>query len=231
MATVLYHLATDENHHPINAELVDGNGRLHIVPYDEPVEFQSEFFAKKFLEHQAYLGLVEVTQIRTKSGVQYDMEDARQRALQSLEIAERACISDYIINQLEDRVQRNFPPMPPKGRQLSCCIKHKYNLIKAGIRLVGWEPPYEMEDPGLGNTIAAGPSSGLQDQVTLLQGQLLQMQSTMMELLKGKVMEQVAEHRASKANNKNKPSPLTSDASAEGEDSSNVGAATNSIRL
>lgn len=223
MATVLYHLATNEHNDPINAELVDGNGRLHIVPYDEPTEFVSEHLAKKMLEHQAYLGLVEVAQIRTKSGVQYDMEDAKDRALQSLQIAEKACISDYIMNQLEDRVQRNFPPMPPKGRQLSCCIKHKYNLIKAGIRLIGWEPPYEMEDPGFGNTPAANPHA-IQEQFTMLQGQFLQMQQTLMELLKAKTVEAVAEHKAGKKATKVPQSQSQPEPEAEGEDS-NVGTA------
>lgn len=229
MATVLYHLATDDKGNPMNAELLDGNGRLHVVPHDEPTEFASEFLAKKMLEHQAYLGLVEVRQIRTKKGVEYDMEDAHQRAEQSLIVAEKACITDYIMNQLEERVQRNFPPMPPRGRQLACCIKHKYNLLNAGIRLIGWEPPYHMEDPGLGNTPAVNQSD-LQQQITMIQGQFLQMQQMLVDLLKAKAVDTMAEIRVKGRGGKTGTVGPTTGTDGEGEDAS-VSAATTSVQL
>lgn len=177
----LYHLALDEDGQPKTAVFIDGNGRRYEVPYDEPTEFESDFMAGKLVEHLHYFGLIEINRIKTRHGIEYDLDEAKDRALKTLEISEKACINDYIKSQLEDRVRQNFPPLPPVGRALECCVKHKYNLLRAGIRCIGWEPPYQMDDPGFGQTPAANDGSVMK-LITELQAQLLQQNALIMQL-------------------------------------------------
>ena len=188
MSKVLYQCATDLNGDGKECAFVDGNGKMWRLPFDVPTEFENEFMASKIIEHCHYYGIVEVHSTRDRSGVHYDMEDAKRRAQQALDASIDACINDYILNQMTDRVRQNFPPLPPQGRALECCIIRKYNLIKAGIRLIGWMPPYEMEDPGYGNTaIGTGTPSNIQEQMNQLQAQLLAQNALLLELLKGNV--------------------------------------------
>ncbi len=155
---VLYHKATDHEGNRMDVEFVDGNGKLWVIPWGEPTEFENSFMADKLLEHQKYMGLVEVNFVKTRQGITYDMEDAEDRALASLVEQEKLCINDYIRTQLESRVRQNFPPLPPVGRAMSCVIKHRVNLLRYGIRPVGWEPPYEMKEEGF--NVTAGQTSG-----------------------------------------------------------------------
>lgn len=181
----LFHLCTDEHNKPRPAFFVDGNGRKYTVPFDEPTEIMSDFMAEKIIEHCHYYGIIEVATTKTREGIQYNMKDARARALESLEVSEKACINDYIRTQLEDRVRANFPPLPPQGRALECCVKHQYNLLKAGIRCIGWEPPYAMSDPGFQVTAGMHGNTELQTQITSLQTQLLKQNELIMQLLTG----------------------------------------------
>lgn len=192
MSIVLYQRAeeVDVDGHTLGGRdcyFVDGNGKKWTLPYDEPTEFANEYMAGKILEHCHYYGIVEVHAQRDRQGVHYDIEDAKRRAKEALEVSMKACINDYVITQLEDRVRKNYPPLPPSGRALECCIVLKYNLLKAGIRCVGWEAPYAMDDPGYGNTVAAFPQSNtMQEQINQLQSTLLNQNALIMELLKGK---------------------------------------------
>jgi hypothetical protein len=142
---VLLHVATDMEGNPLTAAFVDGNGKKWTVPGGEPTEFENEFMASKIMEHCHYYGIVEVAQTRTGKGIEYDLEDAEARAGEALLRSEKNCINDYVKTQLESRVKQNVPPLPPEGRALECVVKHRYNLKKAGLHVVGWEPPYSME--------------------------------------------------------------------------------------
>lgn len=185
---VLYHLAIGANGKGKDAALCDGNGKLWTVPYDNPTEFENEYMADKIVEHCHYDGIIIVKASRDRAGVHYDMEDARERALRALDVSIDACINDYVLNQMQDRVRMNFPPLPPMGRALECCIVRKYNLLKAGIRLVGWQPPYEMADPGPGNTMLGNGGNGaLEARVNQLAAQLLTQNQLLLELLQGQV--------------------------------------------
>lgn len=153
---VLYHVATDLEGTPLTAVLIDGNGKRWEVPYDEPTEFENVYMADKLIEHCRHYGIVEVTQVKSKGGIQFDVDDAMQRALAALELAEKTCINDYIKVQLESRVKANVPPLPPEGRSLDCVIKHKVNLLKYGLRPIGWDPPYAVEGQSLAETANSG---------------------------------------------------------------------------
>jgi hypothetical protein len=202
----LFHLCTDENNKPRPAVFVDGNGRKYTVPFDEPTEILSDFMAEKIIEHCHYYGIIEVMTTKTREGIQYNMKDARARAMESLEVSEKACINDYIRTQLEDRVRANFPPLPPQGRALECCVKHQYNLLKAGIRCIGWEPPYAMADPGFQVTAGMHGDAAMQSQITSLQTQLLKQNELIMQLLTGGVPT-VEQRKAGAATAKKKGGP------------------------
>lgn len=187
---VLYQLATDLNGDGKDAALCDGNGKMWRLPFDTPTEFENEYMADKLVEHCHYYGIVIVHTTKTRHGIDYNMDDARERARLSLNASIDACINDYILNQMQDRVRNNFPPLPPEGRALECCIIRKYNLYKAGIRLIGWAPPYEMTDPGYGATaIGSGTPVNIQEQINQLSMQLLTQSQLIMELLQGKAVE------------------------------------------
>lgn len=189
MSTVLYQIAVDLDGNGKECSFVDGNGKMWKLPFDEPTEFQNEYMASKIVEHCHYYGIVEVHSTRDRAGVHYDMEDAKKRAKQSIQISMKACINDYVKTQLEDRVRKNFPPLPPEGRALESCIVMKYNLLKSGIRCVGWEPPYAMEDPGFGNTISAMPEgNAMQQQINQLTAQLASQNDLIMKLLTGQLV-------------------------------------------
>lgn len=143
---VLYHVAVDLHDNPLEAAFVDGNGRKYVIPAFTPTEFESDWIAGKIVEHCHYYGIVEVTQIREKSGIRFDVAEAEKRATAALLLSEKTCINDYVKTQLQDRVKNNAPALPPEGRALECVIKHRYNLLRAGIRPVGWEPPYDMPE-------------------------------------------------------------------------------------
>lgn len=143
---VLYHVAVDLQDNPLEAAFVDGNGRKYVIPAFIPTEFESDWIAGKIVEHCHYYGIVEVTQIREKSGIRFDIAEAEKRATAALLLSEKTCINDYVKTQLQDRVKNNAPPLPPEGRALECVVKHRYNLLRAGIRPVGWEPPYDMPE-------------------------------------------------------------------------------------
>lgn len=182
----LYHLCSDENGSPMDAAFVDGNGFKHTIPYDDPTEFQNEHLAERIVHHLQYYGMVEVHTVKSKTGVQFDMDDARKRAKANLAVSERQCVTEYVKTQLEDRVRHNLSPLPPEGRALQSCIKGKVNLLKYGIRPVGWEAPYEMEALPAG--MAAAPSStptNLERIILQLQDQLASQQILINSLLAG----------------------------------------------
>lgn len=183
MARVLYHLYTNHLDEPQDVAWCDGNGLLHKVPYDEPTEIMSDWFARLIVEHCEYSGIVEVELIKDRHGVRYSMEDAKHRALQCLEVAEKKCINDYIFTQLNDRIRANYPPMPPMGRQLECVIKHKTNLLKHGIRPVGWEPPYFMEDLAATGAPGASFAPPSDDKMRQLENLIMQQQVMINDLM------------------------------------------------
>src|SRR5580658_2761050 len=113
---VLYHEATDHEGTKLPVEFLDGGGKLWVVPFGEPTEFENTFMADKILEHQKFMGIVEVNFTKTRTGIEYDIPDAQKRAKAMLIEQEKACINHYIQTQLESRVQKNFPPLPPVGR-------------------------------------------------------------------------------------------------------------------
>lgn len=186
---VLYHECSDERGNMIPVEFCDGNGMLHVIPAGEPVEFENEWIAKKIVETIPYMGIVEVHFTKTRTGITYDIGDASIRAKKILEVEERKCVFEYIQTQLESRVSRNYPPLPPVGRALSCVIKHKVDLVGQGLRVVGWEPPYEV--PAHGPELAA-KGAGNEDRIRQLETMMLQQQVLINQLLSGKLSDQRA---------------------------------------
>lgn len=190
---VLFHKATDHLGTHMDVEFLDGNGKLWTIPWGEPTEFENAFMADKILEHQRYMGLVEVKFNKSRTGITYDMVDAEKRALSTLVEEEKLCINDYIRTQLETRVRANFPPLPPVGRAMSCVIKHRTNLLRFGIRPVGWEPPYEMEESAFNITASQAPGmqsgtgvagTGVEDRIRQLEQLVMRQQNLIDSMVK-----------------------------------------------
>lgn len=130
MSKILYH--TDvEVVHDLN------DGLLYTFPPNEPVEVKDDYIASKILEHKVYHGLVEVKQIQTRSGVKYDLDAAQKAAEIALKEADKKVLDEYVKSQLEDRIRKNYPPVPPTGRYKYVVDKYRIDLRKYGINLIG----------------------------------------------------------------------------------------------
>lgn len=186
MAKILYHLATDHLDEPIPVDFCDGNGKLWSVPFDEPTVFDNEWMAEKLMETLPFHGIVEVKVTRSKTGMEYDMEDARERTLEKLLHEEKLCINQYIQRQLEDRVQRNYPPLPPVGRALSCVIKHRTDLLAYGLRPVGWEPPYQVDVTQSTVPVTQVGGAGMEERLKQLETMNMQLMGQINMLLQAK---------------------------------------------
>lgn len=113
------------------------DNHLYTFPPGEPVEVENDFIAKRILEHKWYHGMVEVPQIRSKGGVKYDIETASKMAKEKLASADKKMLDEYVKNQMEDRIMRNFPPVPPSGRYKYVIDKYNVDLKQYGINLIG----------------------------------------------------------------------------------------------
>ena len=113
------------------------NGHLFRVPSGEPYEFASTFLGRKFIEHKHWWGVVEVKTIRTRQGIQFDLEDAKERAQELLKQKDQEVIQNYINTQYDDRLAHGKPALKPGGRAAQILAKHSINLAQYGIRPVG----------------------------------------------------------------------------------------------
>lgn len=196
---VLFHVATDINNEPVDAVFVDGNGKKYVVQCETPTEIESDFMADKIAEHCRHYGIVVVEQVRTGKGVDWNLEKAYQDAAAALELAEKSCINEYIRTQLESRVKQNYPPLPPEGRALDCVIKHQYNLKRAGLHIVGWEPPYDM--PGGDEDQLTSVSPELEQRMKALENENNELRKTLMQFMQTMMVQQT---KASKDKGKGK---------------------------
>lgn len=118
------------------------NGRIIELLPNEPLELD-EFIADAVVRHIGHLhGIVEVKQTKTKRGIEWDVEEALERAVKYLDECEKKIVSFYVRQQLEDRIQGGKPALPPTGRALEVITKRKINLKNQyGISPIGWTDP------------------------------------------------------------------------------------------
>lgn len=132
------------------------NGKPIRLPANEPVELDA-FIADAIVNHIGHLyGIVIVNQVRTKTGVTWDVEEAQDRAENYLKECEKTVVDFYIRQQMEDRIAIGKPALPPTGRALDVIKANRINLRKQyGITPVGWADPDSNEI----NTFGANTSN------------------------------------------------------------------------
>ena len=85
----------------------DSNGRQLDVP---------EFYAHVLLQQLGPIyGLVEVPATRTRTGITLDVDGALDKAKAQLVINRHRQINQWATEQLQDRVNKNLPVLPPTG--------------------------------------------------------------------------------------------------------------------
>lgn len=190
---VLLHLDDSE---PV-ADVI--NGLLIELPAGEPVELD-EFTANAVLDHKALIhGIVEVKQIKTKTGVQYDIEEAEVRAQEALAVAEDRSVQFYVRQQMEDRIAGGKPALPPNGRARSIVLRKGISLREQfGLTPVGWKDVND-SNPNVESTPTSPAISGalqsvvssqketiatLETQVEMQQNQLAAMDDKLNKLLR-----------------------------------------------
>lgn len=130
MSVILYHVDDEIVHDVINS-------KLYSVPPREPIEFSSTFIGRKFMEHKHFHGIVEVKVIRSRTGIEFDLDDAERRATELLHHAEMQGINQYLESQHTDRLEHGKPPVRASGRYAKLIRKHKVNLQDYGINPIG----------------------------------------------------------------------------------------------
>lgn len=107
-------------------------------PPGEAVEIPDEFIAGKILEHKRLEGLVMVPMKGKKNGFpEYDVEGAKIEAARVLKKAHREIYERYVKDQRENRIRKNFPPLPPSEVVRRIIEEEGYDLAADGINIVG----------------------------------------------------------------------------------------------
>jgi hypothetical protein len=113
------------------------DGQLFSVPPNEPFEFESNFLGRKFIEHKHFHGVVEVKAVKTRRGLELQLEEAAERSATLLAEKDKEMIEGYVYTQQEDRLGHGRPALPPRGRHAKLLAKYKTDLRAYGIRPVG----------------------------------------------------------------------------------------------
>lgn len=114
-------------------------GHLYVLPPDEVSEIENEIHAENILEHKIYLGVVEVAQVRTPKGIEFDLESAKQRSQQLLDQWDFESVRRWIVDTKEDRVARrleaefSLAAVPPPPRIAEIIQRRGYDLVPLGV--------------------------------------------------------------------------------------------------
>lgn len=108
----------------INVEdVIDGT--LYVIPPNKIVEVKNDFHAEAILSHKHFQGLVEVTIIPKEDGSGFDWTPGyKQIAADRLAASDDNRIQDWVQGQIEERVRKNYPALPPSDR-LKLIIKRR----------------------------------------------------------------------------------------------------------
>jgi hypothetical protein len=139
MSKILYS-ATDEVHAVVDGAPVGPMGRLYSIPVGEAVEVPDEV-ARFILDHLGYTGVVLVEETKTKTGVEYGVEDAHEASLKKLEASDLMRFQTYVSACVEDYVKRSKPVPAPPESILRIIERRGYDLRRFGIIPIGWEEP------------------------------------------------------------------------------------------
>lgn len=123
------------------AMVVDGAppgplGRLFVVPPNEVVEVP-DIAGNELIHHKGYLGVVRVNVIKSKTGIEYDIEQAVRDSSAAIEEADLRRWEQYVASLIEDRVskQKAVPPPPQSMREIMA--RRGWTLESYGIKPMG----------------------------------------------------------------------------------------------
>lgn len=115
-------------------------GELYKLPplvADEqpvPVEFENPFHANALVEHKGrYHAIVEVEQVKTPTGITFNVEEAVERGKVLQEEIAQERVQQYVREQLEERVAKNLPPLRPNGEIARLIKERGINLQDLGL--------------------------------------------------------------------------------------------------
>lgn len=125
----LYHVNPEPVHHVVD-------GRLYTIPPGEAFEIEDPLHGRNILEHKAYLGIVEVPVVKTGRGIEFDVEGAARAAAAQLVEQDLQSVANWARQQVEDRVQKGLPVLPPPERIAGIIERRKIDLTRLGIEKI-----------------------------------------------------------------------------------------------
>jgi hypothetical protein len=111
------------------------------MPPEEPFEVDSRFYADKLLEiYGPAYGLIELPVVRSRLGIQIDMEGAKVAGKKALKASYMRAVRHYVDTQLVDRVRKGLPALPPQGRAKVAIEELHIDLRKRyGFSPIDWD--------------------------------------------------------------------------------------------
>ncbi len=113
------------------------DGKLFTFPPNEPVEVEDDFAGRAIIEHKAYTGITQVPMVKTRTAINFDVEGAKKRAAVARKTGLQSLVDNYIKTQIEDRLRKNYPAMPPSEVVQKAIDELGIDLSSYGIRPVG----------------------------------------------------------------------------------------------
>lgn len=144
-------------------------GRLFIIPPDEVVEVP-EVVAKEMCLHHAYDGIVRVDQIRTRLGITFDIEKAKEESAALLAAQDQTRWLRWVNDCVEDYIKRSKPVPPPPVSILALIKRRGYKPEDYGIVPIGWAKPVSEE-----TVVLQAANKNLMDQLAIMQSQMAQL--------------------------------------------------------
>jgi hypothetical protein len=100
------------------------------------------FEAGRFiLDHLPYTGVVRVDEIETETGIEYNIQKAREESEAMLSEQDEKRFHQFVTDCVEDFIKRNKPVPQPPQPILDIIHRRGYDLKKYGIVPIGWEDP------------------------------------------------------------------------------------------
>jgi len=115
---------------------VSGVGLWKIDP-NEPFEVKDDYLGGIIIERKKLEGLVECRIVRTRTGLDFDLKNAIERANKARAEGREFRVKNYIKTQLNDRIQFNLPPRPPAPEVQAIIEEDGIDLAAEGINLIG----------------------------------------------------------------------------------------------
>jgi hypothetical protein len=123
------------------AMVVDGapvgeNGRLFIVPPEEVVEV-NDIAGRELISKMPHYGVVEVHTKRTKTSMEFLLDDAREASDRLIEVHDKLRFEGFIDGQVTDRTSKGKVSQAPPPEIREIMHRRNYTLEAYGLNAVG----------------------------------------------------------------------------------------------